>query len=301
MKSQSKNLVVERAQPWLGTLVSIRVQGLAVADANLAIDAAFEEIATVHRLMSFHDASSDVSRLNAHGDRLPVAVHAWTLEVLRWALRFSLLSDGCFDASMGAELVDWRFLPPPPGAVRRPEGSWRDIEIRPDGKVRFHRPLWIDLGGIAKGYAVDRATECLRARGTFFSIVNAGGDIRVRGRRTEPVALDTGPDMQSSTNALPVIELEDGSIASSSGHRQRRWCRGRLCGPHVDGVRRTPAATDRFVCVIAEQCVVADALTKVVMAKGAECACLLRDFGASAHIHDPSIGWRHVEVGVEVA
>lgn len=277
------------------------VEGLPVADAHRAIDAAFNDVATVHRLMSFHDVSSDVSRLNVHGDRQPVAVHAWTLDVLRWALRFSLLSNGCFDVSVGAELVDWRLLPAPPGAVRRPEGSWQDIEVRPDGKVQFHRPLWIDLGGIAKGYAVDRAMECLRQHGAPFGVVNAGGDIRVTGRRTEPVALATKPETQSSMNALPVIELKDGSIASSSSHRQQRWYRGRLCGPHVDGVRRKPAATDRFVCVIAEQCVVADALTKVVMAKGADSAGLLRAFGASAHIHDPGIGWRHLGTEVEAA
>ena len=300
MKSLLKSLVVDRAQPWLGTLVSIRVGGLPVADAHGAIDAAFNEVATVHRLMSFHEACSDVSRLNAHGDR-PVEVHAWTLDVLRWALHFSLLSDGCFDVSVGAEMVDWRLLPVPPGAVRKPEGSWRDIEIRADGKVRFHRPLWIDLGGIAKGYAVDRATKCLRQHGAAFSVVNAGGDLRVTGRRTEAVALDTRPDTESSTNALSVIELKDGSIASSSGRRQRQWSRGRLYGPHVDGVCRKPTATDRFVCVIAEQCVVADALTKVVMAKGADSAGLLRALGASAHIHDPGIGWRHLETEVEAA
>ena len=189
----------------------------------------------------------------------------------------------------------------PMSATRRPEGSWRDIELRSDGKVRFHRPLWIDLGGIAKGYAVDRAAQCLRARGASFSVVNAGGDIRVSGQPTESIALDAEPGTPSSTDALPVIELKDGSIASSSGHRQRRWHQRRECGPHVDGVHRTPAATDRFVCVIAKQCVMADALTKVVMAKGADSTSLLRDLGASAHIHDRGIGWRHLEAGVESA
>jgi thiamine biosynthesis lipoprotein len=295
MKPQSKNLVVERAQPWLGTLVSMRVEGLPIADADRAIDAAFGEIATVHCLMSFHRASSDVSRLNAQGYRLPLAVHPWTLDVLRCALYLSALSAGCFDISVGAELVDWRFLPLPASSVRHPEGSWRDIELRSDGKVQFHRPLWIDLGGIAKGYAVDRATECLRVSGVPFSVVNAGGDIRVSGRRTEPVALDTRRGTQTFVGPLPVIELRDGSIASSSSHRQRRWHRGRLCGPHVNGELRSPAPTDRFACVIAEQCIVADGLTKVVMAKGAESTRLLRHFGASAHIYDPGSEWRHLE------
>jgi len=278
----------------------MRVEGLPAADAHRAIDAAFDEVAAIHRLMSFHDPRSDVSRLNSHGYHLPVTVHPSTLDVLHWAQNLSLLSDGCFDVSVAAELVDWQLLPVPAGAVRSPKGSWRDIELRSDGKVRFHRPLWIDLGGIAKGYAVDRATQCLRARGASFSLVNAGGDIRVAGQHAEPIGLDIGPDTQS-TVALPVIELKDGSIASSSGHRQRRWHLGRQCGPHVDGASRTPAATDRFVCVIAEQCVMADALTKVVMAKGSHSEGALRQFGASAHIHDPRNGWRHLDAGVEAA
>ena len=301
MMSHLNHRPIERAQPWLGTLVSIRVKGLPAADAHRAIDAAFKEIATVHRLMSFHDATSDVSRLNAHADRLPLAVNLRTAEVLRWALRFSLLSDGCFDVSVGAELVDWGLLPAPACAVRRPEGSWRDIELRPDGKVRFHRPLWIDLGGIAKGYAVDRAAECLRRRGVGSSVVNAGGDIRVSGPRTERVLLDTGGGWQPDANGLPLIELSDASVASSSGLPHRRWHRGLSCGAHVDGVHRTPAGTERFVSVIAQECVVADALTKVVMAKGAECRDLLRHCGASAHIHDPGSGWRHVEISGEAA
>jgi len=293
MRLSSSNRPVERAQPWLGTLVSVRVEGLSAAEAHRAIDATFQEIATVHRLMSFHEAVSDVSELNARAHRMPVAVHPYTRDVLRWSLRFSALSDGCFDISVAAELVDWRMLPIPPilrrRPARRPEGCWRDIEIRPDGKVQFHRPLWIDLGGIAKGYAVDRAAECLRRQGASFGVVNAGGDIRVSGRRAEPIGLGLKTNRQRFPNDFPVIELTDGSIASSIG------------GPHIDGASRTAAAKDRFVCVVAERCVVADALTKIVMAKGTGCAGLLRELRASAHIHDLGTGWQHLESSLEAA
>jgi FAD:protein FMN transferase len=299
MTSYSNNRAVERAQPWLGTLVRIRVEGLPLADAHRAIDAAFEEIAAVHRMMSFHEAASDVSRLNAHAHRRPVPVHPWTVDVLQWASTFSSRSRGCFDISVGAELVDWQFLPPPSGETRRPEGSWRDIEVRSDGTVRFHRPLWIDLGGIAKGYAVDRATESLRRGGAVLSVVNAGGDIRVSGPRSERIALEV--DSQFTANALPLIELKDGSVASSFGRPRQRWHQGLRYGPHVDGLQRAPSPTDRFVSVIAQQCVVADALTKVVMAKGPESGNLLRHFGASAHFCDPDAGWRHLETPMEAA
>jgi FAD:protein FMN transferase len=295
MNSYSNNLVIERAQPWLGTLVSIRVSGLEAPEAHRAIDDAFSKIALVHRLMSFHDSGSDVSRLNRSPIGKPVAVHPYTIEVLQKAQMFSSCSEGCFDISIGAELVEWQLLPMPAAETQSTDGSWQDIEILSDGHVIFHRPLWIDLGGIAKGYAVDRASECLRRWGAVQAVVNAGGDIRVQGQLLEPIRLA----VESSVDTMPVLELADGSVASSSGHRQRRWHDGRLCGPHVDGADRSPAATDRFVCVLADDCVVADALTKVVMARGPESAGLLRRFGASAHVHDPTSGWLHLEREVE--
>ncbi len=293
MRSYSNHPGIERAQPWLGTLVSMSVEGLPQADAHHAIDAAFAEVATVHRLMSFHDASSDVSRLNLEAEREPVTVHPLTFRVLQEALRISSCSNGCFDISVGAELVGWELLPRPVGAPGFPDGSWRDIELLPGNQVSFHRPLWIDLGGIAKGFAVDQATERLRACGAFESVVNAGGDMRLQGENAEPIRLS----VESSADAMPVLELADGSIAGSSGHRNRRWHGGQWCGPHVDGIRRAPVSTDRFVCVVAEQCMVADALTKVVMAAGVDSAGLLKEFGASAYIHDPGVGWQHVGAG----
>jgi FAD:protein FMN transferase len=301
MKLCSNNPVVERAQPWLGTLVSMRVEGLEPAQANKAIDAAFEEIATVHRLMSFHEESSDVSRLNRSGALGAMPVHPYTFEVLQCAQKIAARSEGCFDISVGVELVEWQLLPSPSGAAIPPKGSWRDIEILSDSRVIFHRPLWIDLGGIAKGYAVDKATECLRACGAEHSVVNAGGDIRVQGRNLELIRLGFVPaDKEQRPETVPVLELTDASVASSSGLLRQHRHSGRLCGPHVDGVSRSPAPVDRFVCVVAEQCVIADALTKVVMASGADSRELLRQCGATAHMYDPSDGWKHLAAEMEI-
>jgi thiamine biosynthesis lipoprotein len=264
---------------------------MAEREAHCAIDVAFREVATVHHLMSFHDPGSDLSRLNQEVVGKPVEVHPYTCEVLQQALSFSASTDGCFDVTVGAELVEWELLPRLE-AGKVPRGSWHDIELLPPNRVVFHRPLYVDLGGIAKGFAVDRATECLRAHGALQTVVNAGGDIRVQGKDTEPIRLSA----ESSLGSMPVLELTDGSVASSSGHLQRRWYSGRLCGPHVDGVHRSPAPTDRFVCIAAERCVVADALTKVVMVKGPDSQAILRQFGASAYIHDPGNGWQYLEV-----
>ncbi len=291
MNLSLNNQVTERAQPWLGTLVSIRVEGLAPTEAYAAIDAAFREIASVHLLMSFHDPESDVSRLNREAASRPVKVHPWTYRVLEVAQRFSLLSEGCFDVSVGAELVEWGLLPRPHGARLTSQGSWRDIELIEEDRVTFHRPLLIDLGGIAKGFAVDRAMERLCDFGASCTVVNAGGDIRVEGGKAELVRLGAATEEL----AAPVLELANGSVASSSGALNQRPHRGLFCGPHVDGTTRAPAPVDRFVCVAAGECMVADALTKIVMAKGAVGEPLLRQFGASAYIMDPDNEWLCLE------
>jgi thiamine biosynthesis lipoprotein len=76
---------IERARPLLGTTVSIRVHGLSDTDAHSAIDEAFEDIALIHRLMSFHETDSDVSRLNREAADRPIEVHPATFDVLKHA------------------------------------------------------------------------------------------------------------------------------------------------------------------------------------------------------------------------
>ena len=294
MQSCLPHPVTERARPWLGTLVSIRAEGVPRDEAHAAISAAFREIELVHQLMSFHSPDSDVSRLNRNRSAGPVAVHPYTFEVLQQAIALSAVTDGCFDISVAAELVRWGWLPRPSITDVFPHGSWRDIELLADGSVKFHQPLWIDLGGIAKGYAVDRAARCLQRHGIPHAVVNAGGDIRVVGPQSEWIALQ----LDLPTQDVPVMELADGSIASSSGDRQRRES-GHLHGPHVDRLHRSSAAAGRFVCVLAEQCTVADALTKVVIATGPDGIATLRSYNASAHLFDAGTGWQSLNVAMD--
>jgi len=160
-----------RARALLGTFVEIEVAGAAPPAMQAAIDAAFAAVAEVHRLMSFHDGASDVGRLNRAAGRRPVAVHPWTYQVLQAAVELSQRSGGLFDVAVAPVLQDLGLLPSlsrrgaPSSSVREP-ATTAAIALRPDRAVRFHHPaLRIDLGGIAKGFAVDRAVEVLRARG----------------------------------------------------------------------------------------------------------------------------------------
>lgn len=277
---------IERARPLLGTTVSIRIHGLDEVEAHSAISDAFVEIALIHRLMSFHEAESDVSRLNREAADHPLDVHPATFDVLDRAMEMSRLSDGCFDITIAPELVRQGKLPSPatPHAPD-PQATWRDIELGRPCRVRFVRPLWIDLGGIAKGYAVDRAMDVIRARGTVQACVNAGGDLAIYGPEMERVLLAPG---ELPHDALPMLEIENAAVASSGNSSRPQD------GGHIDGRSRRAIESGRFVAVVAERCVVADALTKVVLVLQEQSEPLLRRLGASAHLHDSRQGWRHL-------
>ena len=279
---------IERARPLLGTSVAIRVHGMQEGEGHRAINEAFDEVAHVHRLMSFHEPVSDVSRLNREAVGRSLEVDPATFTVLQQAEEISRLSGGCFDITIAPELVRQGALPSPVCTyIPDSQATWRDVVLEADNHVRFRRALWIDLGGIAKGYAVDRALEKLRARGAVQASVNAGGDLAVFGPHVERVLLTPGrlPD-----DALPVLEIENAAVASSGVSSPASDSSN---APHVDGRSRVPIQSRCFVSVVAERCMIADALTKVVMALQEQSEPHLRNYGASAHVHDSHHGWRH--------
>src|SRR6266851_7090834 len=154
---------IRRARPLLGTFVEIAAGGACRPATERAVEAAFAAVAEVHRLMSFQEPDSDLARLNREAAARPVRVHPWTFEVLEAALDLQRRSAGIFDICAAPELRN-----------RSRDGS---IELLPDLHVRFANPnITIDLGGIAKGFAVDRAIAALRDHNVRQGLVNAGGE-----------------------------------------------------------------------------------------------------------------------------
>jgi thiamine biosynthesis lipoprotein len=293
MPSYSLPPIIERARPLLGTIVAVRVHGVAARRAQHGIEQAFCALAEIHRLMSFQDAASDVSRLNRDAAHGAVTVHLHTFRVLAWAARIAHASNGIFDASIGAQLVNCGILNAPAAAAPAdPNATFRDIELLPRQQVRFKRPLWLDLSGIAKGYAVDRAIAALAHSGITQACVNAGGDLRLLGKHAERVALRAAVP---SALTLPMIEIEGGALATSSGALTRCGHARRLMSVHVAGDTRHGIDARTTVSVLARRCVVADALTKVVLADPQRGAEVLGHFHAVAYIHHPDYpgsGWK---------
>jgi FAD:protein FMN transferase len=279
---------VRRARALLGTFVEISADGPAARDLDGAVEAAFAAIAKVHRLMSFHDPASDVSRLNRDAGARTVAVDAWTWQVVDTAADLHRCSNGAFDITVAPMLQELGLLPPPDTpAAAAATGPWRrdTVETRPGRKIRFRHPgTRIDLGGIAKGFAVDRAVDALRAHGVTGGMVNAGGDLAAFGPAAWPIHIR---DPRDPRTTLGPIAIGNEALAST-GRRLDPFGGAHAAAPAVIDARTgAPAQAIAGVTVRAPTAMMADALTKVVMIAGEAAAPLLDRFHASALMVPP--------------
>ncbi len=269
---------VRRAQPWLGTLVGIEASGLPPTALSQAIERALRAVARVHGLMSFHEPDSELSRLNRQAHAGPVPVSGHLRRVLHTACRLSALTAGRFDVTVASTLVRWGYLPEladSPNAT----GTWRDILFDQDGRVRFARPLQVDLGGIAKGYAVDLAIATLRRAGVPQACVNAGGDLRFYGHEPRRIGL-RDPTDPAQMHLLPP--MSQGAVATSCVADTRRRHGQTWHSPLVDPRRRRAVTDAGSVTVLAHSCLYADALTKPVAIDAAAATPVLRRLRAQA-------------------
>jgi thiamine biosynthesis lipoprotein len=276
---------VRRARPLLGTFVEIAAIGPQQSDLETAAEAAFAAIEKIHRRMSFHEPASDVSRLNRAAVERPVRVDAWTWDVIATAVDLNRRSQGAFDITVAPLLQVAGLLPTTGPASDATPAPGDSIEMLADHRIRFHHPgTRIDLGGIAKGFAVDRAVETLRAHGVTAALVNAGGDLAAFGPSPWSIHLRNPRDPRETIGA---IEIRDEALASTGGSFDPVALPLVACTAVFDPRLRTPAAMIAGTTVRALSAMMADALTKIVMIEGEAAAGLLARFGASALLVRP--------------
>lgn len=255
---------VKRCRPLLGTFVEITLTDSRLPEPFLQDlgDSAFERIARVQSLMSFHDPASELSRLNACGHLHPLPVNSWTREVIAEAVRIGRASEGVFDIAVAPTLVQWGFLPHHSAGSADEAGTYRDIVLHRDGRVSFRRPLLLDLGGIAKGFAVDKAAEFLQAHGVHQAVINAGGDLRFVGQHPPSLAIRDPAAPQSIRLFAQVTAPAVATSAAYFANRRHHW---RKVTHILHPKTRKPMRSNVSVSVFAQTCVQADALTKVVL------------------------------------
>ena len=260
----------------MGTAVRVELWHADATAAEAAIEAVLAEMRRVDALMSSFRPGSELSRVNREAGARPVPVSPELFALIRRAQAISRLSGGAFDityASVG-HLYNFRQgIAPDDRALKQalPAVDYRSLVLDPETRsVRFARPgMRINLGGIAKGHAVDRAIALLRARGVREALVSAGGDTRILGDHHGRPWL-TGirdPRRPPGTSAV-VLPLADTAI-STSGDYERYFERDGVRYHHIISPRTgRPARTVRSVTILGPDATTTDALSTTVFVLG---------------------------------
>lgn len=246
-----------------------------------AFDAVFAEFDRLEALLSVWTPGSDVVRLNQAPPGTPVPVRTETREVLQAAAQVSRWTDGAFDVTFGALAEVWKFdhdqdnrVPSDAEiAARLPRVDYRTVVVEegPGTVTRTRAGVRVHLGGIGKGYAVDRAVAILRAAGLADFMVQAGGDLYVAGMAGEtPWRLGIQDPRGTPDDAFAVVELRDATF-STSGDYERFFELGGVRYHHLlDPKTGHPARGCRSVTIVARQALLADGLSTGVFILGPE-------------------------------
>ena len=248
-------------------------------NATAAFEAVFAEFNRLDAMMSVWREGSDIVRLNANAGIAPVPVSRETREILLDAKRISEWTAGKFDVTFGALSGLWKFDQDLDGT----------IPARADVEAKLHlidyRKLVVDegkgtafltvkgmrahLGGIGKGYAVDRAVAILRERGLHDFIVQSGGDSYVSGRRgNRPWRLGIRDPRGPADRSFAALDLTEGALSTSGDYERFFMKDGRRYHHLIDPDLGEPARGTRSVTIVATRSTLADALSTGVFIGG---------------------------------
>lgn len=279
LKSGPTPIVVKRTQMHMGTLVSITGVAPNKEIAQASIEAGFHEIKRLEQLLSTWIQTSELSQVNAAAGRWPVVVGPETLELVVRSLDMAQLTEGGFNIAVGPAVDAWSVTErehiPTQGELQalKPLVDWSLIQI--DGQARtifLPKPgMRIDVGGIGKGYAADRAVEVMRKMGAQGGVVALSGDIKTFGDLPGMNGFPVGIRHPRQEGALvATIDLKNEAI-STAGDYERYFEQDGIRYHHIlDPRSLEPARTCQSVTVIAVEGTVADGLDTGIFVLGPE-------------------------------
>jgi thiamine biosynthesis lipoprotein len=268
----------------MGTAIRVEVWHERASEARAAIEAVLAEIDRIERLMSTYREDSELSRINRTAAEGPVPIGAELADLIARSLEFSDLTEGAFDvtyASVG-HLYDYRKgVKPSTERIEEalPAVDYRHLRLdRERLRIEYSREgVVVNLGGIAKGYAIERAAGLLRERGIRHALVNAGGDTRFLGdRRGRPwlVGVRHPDDPRGIVTRIPVAD----EAVSTSGDYERFFDLDGERYHHIINPSTGTSARDvRSVTVIGPDATTTDALSTSVFVLGPERGLALID------------------------
>lgn len=274
--SWRRQRLVRRTVPVMGTVAEIAVVTRDERGAHQAISAAVDELYAVERMMTRFSSRSDIGRANLRAYGAPVAVSAATSVVVAESMRWAAVEGSRFDPCIGRVTELWdvanRSTPPHGDVVRRLAGRslYRGLELDTSASghaLVFRDPdIALDLGGIAKGYAVDRAVASLRAWGVTNALVNAGGDLYAMGASEDGDPWQVGVRSPTDPARLAgTFPLSDRAVATSGDYEQYFDHGGRRYHHLLDPATAAPRQNGAHsLTVAAESCMTADAAATAV-------------------------------------
>lgn len=269
LSSEKKINSIARCQTLLGTFVEINIASRKTENQLLEMtNIAFSKIKEIESLMSFHDKNSELSYLNREAFKSPCSISSQMNDVLSQALLLSDKTDGMYDISIASKLMEQELLP-----THYPysdmSGNWKDIVIE-NKKIKFNKEIQIDLGGIAKGYAIDQALKLIEDDDSQIAI-NAGGDLVMSNWESEIAAIKfSNQDVEKS------VPMQRKALATSACY----YLGGKSA--IISPSRKKPILSDDTISVFAPNCMLADALTKVAFLQRENCLDLLTELDAVA-------------------
>ncbi|UCE18477.1 MAG: FAD:protein FMN transferase [Gemmatimonadota bacterium] len=269
----------ERTKVLMDTLVRIEIFDKDEGKSRATLELAFEEIERLDHVFSRYLAESEVSSINRNAGRDAVMVSKDVIAVLQRSIHFSEISKGAFDVTVGAVSQLWDFTsaePTLPEQARTEE----QLEHVDYGKIMMSNGrhvglsdsgMAIDLGGVAKGYAVDRALQVLKENGVASSLVDAGGDIGLLGSKPDGklwrIGVQHPRDMQ---RMIAVIEIDSGSVATSGDYERYFMRDGRRYHHILDPKTGWPARNCMSATIVTKRAMDADILATAVFVLGPE-------------------------------
>ncbi len=273
------HVVLKRVQMHMGTLVSITAVARDREVGHRAIQAGFDEVKRLERLLSTWDPTSELSRVNAAAGRQPVVVSQETIDLMTRSIDMAEITNGGFNIAIGPAVEAWsvteRQQIPSDRELARLATlvDWTRIQIDPDARTIFlpMEGMRVDVGGIGKGYAADQATEAMRRAGALGGVVALSGDIKAFGELPGSKGFAVGIKHPRRDGVLiGVIELQDEAI-STAGDYERFFERDGVRYHHIlDPQTLRPARLCQSVTVIGKQGTLVDGLDTGIFVLGPE-------------------------------
>ena len=266
----------------MGTFARVVAVAKHNSQAKRCIEAGFKELNRIDAMMSDYKADSELSKVNREAFARPVKVSPELFEILHISVEFSRLSNGAFDITIGPLVDLWHkageanSMPDENtlAATKARVGYEKLILDANEQTVKFAVDgMRLDLGGIAKGYAVDKAVWAMHKRGALGGMVDSGGNIRCFGRpanRPDWLIGIQDPNLADSSVSLPLMVLKLNpdkfgmSVATSGDYNRFVTVAGKKISHIIDPNTATGAGKLSSDTIITQAAVDADALSTIV-------------------------------------